>query len=368
MNRIIIYYGSKEKFNQIIPKEYRNLTDLAYESDKDGKSMRLVIPNQNGEYPPEEKEEKINVKNFVISSDEYAGVREHVIINFANFLSKFNIENLYIQNPPLQISEQIRRLYPDAEIKYQKYKKLTTSHLFSLNNDYDNKIIGQEDVKIELLQALFPLTLRYRKKPVVLLFYGKSGIGKTETAKYLAKIIGEPIFRKQFSMYQNNQFATYLFGGAHYEKSFAKDLLDRKSNVLLLDEFDKAHPSFHSAFYQLFDEGVYEDQNYYLELKKSIIICTSNYTDLRDVEENLGSAIYNRFDKVIHFNDLTDESKIKIGEMAFKKYEKDFKYQLDEPTKLRLKNSYIQCENVRQIQHTIENTFALSVILSKVKK
>ena len=368
MNKIIIYYGSKEKFSQLIPKEYRNLTDLAYESDKDGKFMRLIMPNQNGEYPSEEKEEKINVKNFVISSDEYAGVREHVIINFANFLSKFDIENLYIQNPPLQISEQIRRLYPDTEIKYQKYKKLTTSHLFSLNDNYDNMIVGQENVKLELLQALFPLTLKYRKKPVVLLFYGKSGIGKTETAKYLAKIIGEPIFRKQFAMYQNNQFATYLFGGAHYEKSFAKDLLDRKSNVLLLDEFDKAYPSFHSAFYQLFDEGIYEDQNYYLELKKSIIICTSNYTDLKDIEENLGSAIYNRFDKIIHFNDLTDEAKMEIGERAFQKYEKDFRYQLDESTKVRLKNAYMQCDNVRQIQHTIENTFALSIILNKVKK
>lgn len=368
MNKVIIYYGSKEKFNQIIPKEYRNLTDLVYESDKDGKTMKLVIPNQNGEYPKEEAEEKIFVRNFVISSDEYAGVREHVITNFINFLAKFDIENLYIQNPPLQISEQILRLYPKAEVKYQKYKRLTTSHFLKINNEYDNKIIGQEDVKLELLQALFPLTQKYRQKPVVLLFYGKSGIGKTETAKYLATIIGEPIFRKQFSMYQNNQFATYLFGGAHYEKSFAKDLLDRKSNVLLLDEFDKAHPSFHSAFYQLFDEGIYEDQNYYLTLKKSIIICTSNYTDLKDIEKNLGSAIYNRFDKIIHFNDLTAESKMKIGEMAFKKYEKSFNYHLDEATKLRLEESYTQCENVRQIHHTIENTFALSTILSKIKK
>lgn len=225
MNRVIIYYGSKEKFNRIIPKEYRNLTDLVYESDKDGKTMKLVIPNQSGEYPKEEKEEKIFVKNFVISSDEYAGVREHVITNFINFLAKFDVENLYIQNPPIQISEQIIRLYPKTEVKYQKYKQLTTSHLLKINKDYDNKIIGQEDVKLELLQALFPLTLRYRQKPVVLLFYGKSGIGKTETAKYLAKIIGEPIFRKQFSMYQNNQFATYLFGGCALRKKFCKRLV-----------------------------------------------------------------------------------------------------------------------------------------------
>lgn len=322
MNKVIIFYGSKEKFNRIIPDEYRNLTDLAFESDKDGKTMKLIIPNQNDKYPQEEKEEKIKVKNFVISSNEYAGVQEHVITNFINFLAKFDVENLYIQNPPLQISEQIIRLYPKTEVKYQKYKWITIQHLRKFYEEYDNNIIGQEEVKYELLQALFPLTLKYRQKPVVLLFYGKSGIGKTETAKYLANIIGEPLFRKQFSMYQNNQFATYLFGGAHYEKSFAKDLLDRKSNVILLDEFDKAHPSFHSAFYQLFDEGTYEDQNYYLTLKKSIIICTSNYTDLKDIEVNLGSAIYNRFDKIIHFSDLSAEAKKRLDKEPLKNMKK----------------------------------------------
>lgn len=368
MDKVLIYYGSKEKFNQIIPKRYRNLTDLVYESDKDRKTMKLILPNSDGGYPKEEKEEKVVVQDFVISSDEYAGVREHVIVNFINFLSKFDVGNLYIQNPPLQISEQIIRLYPETEVKSQKYKRLNNSHLSKIYDNYDENIIGQENVKIELLQALFPLTLKYRRKPVVLLLYGKSGIGKTETAKYLSKVIGEPLFRKQFSMYQNNQFATYLFGGAHYEKSFAKDLLDRKSNVLLLDEFDKAHPSFHSAFYQLFDEGIYEDQNYYLTLKQSIIICTSNYTDLKDIEEHLGSAIYNRFDKIIHFEDLTSESKIKIGQKSFNEYTKHFNYCLDEETKKRLEASYAQCENVRQINHLIENTFALSTILAKVKK
>lgn len=365
MNKVIIYYGSREEFNKIIPKEYTNLTSLVYEVDKEKGNIKLLFPNQNGEYDKED--EKISVENFVISSDEYSGVREHVIINFVNFLSNFNIENLYIHNPPLQISEQVTRLYPETIVKYQNYENITISHLLKIYEEYDNKIIGQEEVKLELLQALFPLTMKYRQKLVVLLFYGKSGVGKTETAKYLAEIIGEPIFRKQFSMYQNNQFATYLFGGTHYEKSFAKDLLDRQSNVLLLDEFDKSHSSFHSAFYQLFDEGIYEDQNYHLTLKKSIIICTSNYTDLKDIEKNLGSAIYNRFDKIIKFNDLSTDSKIKIGQIAFEKFERSFSNHLDDATKQRLENSYSQCNNARQIVHTIENTFALSAILEQVK-
>lgn len=366
-DKILIYYGSRKKFNELLPITYRNLTDLVYEADKDTKVVKVAVPNDKGEYP-KEVEEKIRVENFVISSDEYAGVREHVIINFVNFLSKFEVENLYLHNPPLQISEQILRLYPKAIIKHQEYTSLSLQNLIELNNNYSEKIIGQENAKYELLQSLFPLTMEYRTKPVVLLLYGKSGIGKTESAKYISEIIGEPIFRKQFSMFQNNQFSTYLFGGAHYEKSFAKDLLDRESNVLLLDEFDKAHPSFHSAFYQLFDEGIFEDQNYHLELKKSIIICTSNYTDLKDVEEQLGSAIYNRFDKIIYFNDLDNEAKNIIGGKSFNKLSQLYKEELTDTTIERLENSYSQCENVRQIQHLIENTFALSAILKELKK
>lgn len=366
MDKILIFYGSKKHFNTYIPNEYRNLTDLVYESDKDSKVMKVLIPTQDGQYSKEE-EEKIHVENFVISSDEYSGVREHVIVNFVNFLAKFDVDNLYLHNPPLQISEQIIRLYPNAKVVPQDYTSLNLQHLIDLNANYNKKIIGQENVKYDLLQALFPLTMKYRSKPVVLLLYGKSGIGKTETAKYIAEIIGEPIFRKQFSMFQNNQFSTYLFGGAHYEKSFAKDLLDRESNVLLLDEFDKAHPSFHSAFYQLFDEGIYEDQNYYLELKKSIIICTSNYTDLKDIEEQLGSAIYNRFDKIIHFNDLDTVSKLKIGKNAFDELSKQYDQSLDSLTIQRLEDGYLQCENVRQIHHLIENTFALTSILKETE-
>ncbi len=68
----------------------------------------------------------------------------------------------------------------------------------------------------------------------------------------------------------------------------------------MLDEFDKANPVFHSAFYQLFDEGVYEDQNHKVNLDYVIIICTSNYKTESEIKEQLGTPIFNRFDAVIH--------------------------------------------------------------------
>lgn len=178
-----------------------------------------------------------------------------------------------------------------------------------INEKFDDTIIGQEKVKSRLLVALYPLLQKDNKrKPIVLMFYGKSGVGKTETAKFISKILGQHLFRKQFSMFHSEEFQGYLFGGAHSQASFARDLLERESNVLLLNEFDKPHPVFHRAFYQLFDEGIFEDKNYQLSLYNSIIICTSNYLTEEEIRENLGKPIFYRFDKFIKFDDLSTDA------------------------------------------------------------
>ncbi len=273
-----------------------------------------------------------------------------------------NFDRRYIERILTKRSNNIK----EVKIIHQEYSTINISILKDINLKYDDRVIGQNGVKLELLQSLFPLTLPNRTKPVVVLLYGRSGIGKTETAKIISEIIGEALFRKQFSMYQNSQFSTYLFGGAHYERSFAKDLLDRESNVLLLDEFDKAHPSFHSAFYQLFDEGIFEDQNYYLELKKSVIICTSNYKNLDEIEEKLGSPIYNRFDKIIYFEDLSNESKQIIGQKMVKKIAEEYNMELTPEILERLFLTFNDCDNVRQINNLIQDTFAFNSIFNEI--
>lgn len=363
MTKVNIYYFSRKKFIDNIPKEYTTLSELVNKFDK--KPIH-IFHHANGQSIDEienEESEKEFIKNLVIDSDEYSGIKEHVIINFSNFLKNYDIENIFIQNPPKRIEEQLTKLIDeDAKIIKQEYSNITQENIKAFYEEFSTNIHGQRSAQNRLSASLVSLLIKDREKPVVILLYGSSGVGKTESVKLLSKIVNEPLMREQFSMYQNDEFAKYLFGGNHSEKSFAKDLLDRDSNIILLDEFDKANSLFYSAFYQLFDEGVFVDKNYELELKKSVIICTSNFNSIKEIEEALGSAIFGRFDSIIHFSDLDNTSKNKIGNQLFDeiypRYRESFNAELPEDIIDRLKNTFTSYENARQIKSVIEETLS----------
>lgn len=232
-----------------------------------------------------------------------------------------------------------------------KIKEDNKRMLLEINEKFDDTIIGQDKVKDRLLAALYPLLQKSSKrKPIVLMFYGKSGVGKTETAKFISKVLGQPLFRKQFSMFHSGEFQGYLFGGTHSQASFARDLLERESNVLLLDEFDKPHPVFHSAFYQLFDEGIFEDKNYQLSLYNSIIICTSNYLTEEEIRKNLGDPIFYRFDKFIKFDDLSIEAICKIIDIQIENRCRKLS-----PGELKVIDSAYISEKMKAVANRIQN-------------
>lgn len=327
--------------------------------DDAGKVTRVIhdVPGYDKIEPP--KPRKLKIKDFVISADEYSSVQEHVIINFTDFMGKLSVTNMYVQNPPKNVFKQIKRLYERygiIDIQYQRYNCVNEELIRKINNEYSSRIMGQNHVKNELLKALYPLINGKQEKPVVVLLYGKTGLGKTETAQFIAELLEGNLFRKQLSMYQNGEFANYLFGGKYNEKSFAKDLLGRDSNVILLDEFDKANSIFHSAFYQLFDEGIYEDQNYKVDVKHGIIICTSNYLSIDEVKEKLGAPIYNRFDAVIKFDELSEDAKVQIAADYLKEISETIPPELD---KDRLFMLVKKLNNAREIQHLIRDSVSL---------
>ena len=326
MKKIEIFVGSDSAFEKIVPKSARNLSEMAAKLDDGNKKMDVFVNIPGQPEPKPKKKKKPRVQDFVIHADEYCSVQEHVIINFINFIFQMSITNMYIQNPPKNIREQIYRTFDKSIIheKQQPYLEVSKEMIQTFNSQYSERVIGQERAKKKLLQAIYPLVDGKQSKPVVILLYGDSGLGKMESAQYMAELMGGKLLRKQFSMYQNNESANYIFGGRYNEKSFAQDLLARETNVLLFDEFDKALSVFHSAFYQLFDEGIYEDHNYKVVVNKAIIMCTSNYKTIDEIKEYLGLPIYNRFDSIIKFNDLSGIAKEKIAEREIERLKEDY--------------------------------------------
>jgi len=310
LKKIVFFYGPKYNFRRRLPrnKPLTTISELAIYSDKKMREHTFKIQSKRGGDAAEKQEERLVVPCLVAYSEQYASISESALHSFLSFIDQFEVESLYLQNPPAHIAEQFRNMHSHVKIIKHEYKTLDFESLKRIDREYQRAIIGQEEVKRKFLTALYPLAAKKLSKPLVLLFYGPTGVGKSETAKYISDVVGQKLFRRQFSMFHSNEFATYLFGGRHTGDSLAKDLMERESSVILFDEFDKPNPLFHSAFYQLFDEGIYEDRNYRAEMKNAVIICTSNYASAGEARERLGASLFARFDAVIEFRPLSDEA------------------------------------------------------------
>lgn len=125
----------------------------------------------------------------------------------------------------------------------------------------------------------------------------------------LVSLWGGTLLRIQFSMMQTNEALNYVFGSEHSKNSLARDLIGRESNVILIDEFDKVDPRFYNAFYELFDEGIYTDINYKVDMHNSLFILTSNFNSVNEIQKAMGPAMFSRISSAIEYINLSNENK-----------------------------------------------------------
>ncbi len=315
--KIKIYYGPRKAFDAILPKSIRpeTLTKLVKIADQERHNFYVDYPNKT-----KGNRKKRSFKNVIATTEEYALLSDSGLNGLIALLDEFSIENIYFQNPPSSVVSQLEEVYGKISNDSYLYKNIQTETLKIFANKFASEILGQEKAKTKLLVNLYQLAKNYNKeKPIVLMLYGPAGVGKTETAKLLSLALGQHLFRKQFSMFHTNSFADYIFGASHNASSLSRDLLERESNIILFDEFDKPDNIFYSAFYQMFDEGKFEDKNYQVNLKNSIIFCTSNFTNEGQIKRVLGDAIYSRFDAFIEYKALTKEVVNQLISKSFNK-------------------------------------------------
>jgi ATP-dependent Clp protease ATP-binding subunit ClpC len=152
---------------------------------------------------------------------------------------------------------------------------------------FGERVMGQSEAVHAVVDriAMLKAGLTDPGKPIgVFLFAGPTGTGKTELAKTLAEYLfgsGDRMIRLDMSEFKHHESISKIVGETGYGSGQSEALTNRVRkqpfSVVLLDEFEKAHPNVWDLFLQVFDDGRLGDANGNVaDFRHCIIILTSN--------------------------------------------------------------------------------------------
>jgi ATP-dependent Clp protease ATP-binding subunit ClpA len=158
--------------------------------------------------------------------------------------------------------------------------------LRSLAPELKKTVFGQ-DAAIEALASAILLSrsgLASPQKPIgSFLFSGPTGVGKTELARQLARIMGVPLIRFDMSEYMEKHTVSRLIGAPPGYVGFDQgglltDAIRKQPHaVLLLDEVEKAHPDVFDILLQVMDHATLTDNNgRQSDFRHVVLIFTTN--------------------------------------------------------------------------------------------
>ena len=161
--------------------------------------------------------------------------------------------------------------------------------LLRLDDIIHERVVGQD----EAVNAVVDSVIRARaglkdpRRPVgTFLFLGPTGVGKTEVAKTLARVLfdtEENLIRIDMSEYMEKFAVSRLIGAppgyVGYEQGgqLTEAVRRQPYSVVLFDEIEKAHSDVFNILLQLLDDGRLTDSHgHVVDFKNTIIIMTSN--------------------------------------------------------------------------------------------
>ncbi len=254
-------------------------------------------------------------------------------------------ENKVTDEAVVDVADMEKIVEEKTNIPVGDLQKQEQNQLKDLDKELEKHVIGQDEAVDKIARAIRRNRIGLNKsgRPIgSFLFVGPTGVGKTETAKQLAKqLFGskDAMIRFDMSEYMDKTSTSKLIGAAPgyvgYEEAgqLTEQVRRHPYSLILLDEVEKAHPDVMHMFLQILDDGRLTDsQGRTVSFKDTIIIMTSNAgsgdavvsvgfgaeaaNNTNSVMDKLTDyfkpEFLNRFDDIVEFNALTKENLMKI--------------------------------------------------------
>jgi ATP-dependent Clp protease ATP-binding subunit ClpA len=233
----------------------------------------------------------------------------------------------------VMVSDVERIVAKIARVPVQAVSSDDKVALRNLDQELKAVIFGQDSAIDEVASAikLSRSGLRAIDKPMGnFLFAGPTGVGKTELAKQLARVLKVEFLRFDMSEYMEKHAVSRLIGAppgyvGYEEGGLLIDAIRKSPHaVLLLDEIEKAHPDLFAILLQVMDHATLTDTHgRHADFRHVILIMTTN-AGARDLaarkmgffeqaagtkntgvlERMFAPEFRNRLDAIVHFNAL----------------------------------------------------------------
>ncbi|EDP1803479.1 AAA domain-containing protein [Campylobacter jejuni] len=231
-------------------------------------------------------------------------------------------------------------------ISVQKMLTSEKQKFLKVEKHLKESVIGQDKALSALARAIKrnKAGLNADNKPIgSFLFLGPTGVGKTQSAKALAKFLFDDekaMIRFDMSEFMEKHSVSRLLGAppgyiGHEEGGELTEAVRRKPySVLLFDEVEKAHKDVFNVLLGILDDGRATDsKGVTVDFKNTIIILTSNIASsaimnlsgkeqedaVKDELKNFFKPEFlNRLDDIITFNPLGKDEAYEIVKLLFK--------------------------------------------------
>ncbi len=238
-----------------------------------------------------------------------------------------------------------------TQIPIKKMLQDEKDKILGIESELKKDVVGQDKALHAIARAIKrnKAGLSELNRPIgSFLFLGPTGVGKTESAKTLARFLFDSeknLIRIVMSEYMEKHAASRLVGAppgyvGYEEGGQLTEAVRRKPySVVLFDEIEKAHPDVFNMLLQVLDDGrLTDNKGVTIDFRNTIIILTSNIAssaimELKDEQERENAVkdalknyfkpeFLNRLDDIVIFNPLGLEQITHIVDILFKGIQK----------------------------------------------